>query len=104
MPPEMAVVPPTQLLFSMSSVASPCLAATVAAVRPPAPAPSTTRSKLSTAALTGLLLRRDHEKRQIDHVRGVNGVFDPRAARAAMRLGPAPLAIDAGASAAGTLE
>jgi len=46
-----------------------------------------------------------HEKPQIDHVRGVNGVFDGRAARAVMPLGPAPLAVDRHeTSATGTLE
>jgi hypothetical protein len=43
-PPETAVVPPTNADFSMSTTRRPSAAATHAAVIPPAPAPRTTTS------------------------------------------------------------
>ena len=52
-PPDHAVVPPTNSVFSIRRTRRPSAAATAAAVIPPAPAPMTTTSYASEADITG---------------------------------------------------
>src|SRR5688572_30397616 len=54
MPPEIAVVPPTSGVFSITTLLSPRVAATAAAVMPPAPAPITTTSYSLAVAASGM--------------------------------------------------
>src|SRR6266481_9824900 len=88
-PPDHAVVPPINSVFSITRTLRPSAAATAAAVMPPAPAPITTTSYASEAGMgaparlrshdRGVVGHRrgDHQEHQIDQTRIRNRVFHP---------------------------